>query len=789
MKTSSNKPSREKVQKAFMLAVSAGNGEYVESLIQQHGADIEARDINGNTPLMIAIDTYPGGAEVGAIQVLLSYRADVNAVNNEGETPLAFAVRGGHANIVQALLRNGATVDYNYNRNPLILALRVENNHHVAETLIRHGVDRDLSLIHTVIAGDHEIINQLLRLGANFNNAFLHAVILNNEPALRAISQTRRVDINFRDINDNTPLMYAIAHYDASKGAGAIEALLLYGANANTMNNSRETPLSLSIKSGHPEVVRILLRNGANVNYNYEDNPLILALNSEDYYPIAAELIQHGVDRDLTLMYAVTSNERKIIGRLLELKANFDAALFYAIVWRNVAAAEIILQIGGVNINTVYKNYGPPLSIAIRGRDWDMVRMLLSNGADLSLSCELSPLFTAALRKETYYFLDQFFDPSIRAEKKAQAIEVAEAIHLVRLNYFKEDYGTWEGLTSPILVKYLSEMSFPAEFEEEGRCLVEAGKIIDGSREFIRTSNIDGTEVAQKFRVTKVPYKGHAAYFVIEYRNNFPTKLIYVDGHCLFSQKGGRSYGATIFEINPNKLTIYNSSSPELFEEYIQSVFSEKNFIHPSDNLNRLLNFLPRVTDYTPTIVVPEANQLVPTSIQARGNCVMKSWKILARVVAELLHPEIMVFDGSNNAAQKAYKFYTQSLIDRSLEVLTSFVEREQEIREQMLLQDQEQFLAYQKPLFLPEAINTLEKALGKFSQKASKKDEEKDYEGGELQLERGKKVFLALDKELGLNNREAKRRDEIKRAPSLHPYQSVVDQSIIGREVKSPHK
>lgn len=52
------------------------------SLLLAHGADANARDINGNTPL----HTHRASAEI--VKLLLTYGAEVNARNNAGKTPL-----------------------------------------------------------------------------------------------------------------------------------------------------------------------------------------------------------------------------------------------------------------------------------------------------------------------------------------------------------------------------------------------------------------------------------------------------------------------------------------------------------------------------------------------------------------------------------------------------------------------------------------------------------------------------------------------------------------------------
>jgi len=70
------------------------------------GADLMARDENGNTPLHRAAEF--GTPEV--IQALLDAGADVMARNMFGNTPLHWAAQYGSPKVIQALLDVGADV-------------------------------------------------------------------------------------------------------------------------------------------------------------------------------------------------------------------------------------------------------------------------------------------------------------------------------------------------------------------------------------------------------------------------------------------------------------------------------------------------------------------------------------------------------------------------------------------------------------------------------------------------------------------------------------------------------
>ncbi|KAF4944319.1 hypothetical protein FGADI_12773 [Fusarium gaditjirri] len=78
------------------------------SLLLQHGAQIDALDRSGRTPLCLASeDGYDG-----VVELLLRHGADMEAQHPEyKQTPLSLASEGGHEDVVRLLLENGAKVD------------------------------------------------------------------------------------------------------------------------------------------------------------------------------------------------------------------------------------------------------------------------------------------------------------------------------------------------------------------------------------------------------------------------------------------------------------------------------------------------------------------------------------------------------------------------------------------------------------------------------------------------------------------------------------------------------
>mmetsp|Transcript_16273 Transcript_16273/g.42050 ORF Transcript_16273/g.42050 Transcript_16273/m.42050 type:complete len:361 (+) Transcript_16273:81-1163(+) len=77
----------------------------------QHGANVGEVDLEGNTPLHVAVEAPKN--EIATVQCLLEHSADPNATNYIGAAPLHYVClrKSNHRGIANILLENGAMVD------------------------------------------------------------------------------------------------------------------------------------------------------------------------------------------------------------------------------------------------------------------------------------------------------------------------------------------------------------------------------------------------------------------------------------------------------------------------------------------------------------------------------------------------------------------------------------------------------------------------------------------------------------------------------------------------------
>ena len=91
---------------ALHIVARRGDATYLRFLLAR-GADVNMRDRQGNTPMMIAVET--GNPEL--VDILAKARANANLGNGGGETPLIRAVQRRDLALVRAVLAAGGNPD------------------------------------------------------------------------------------------------------------------------------------------------------------------------------------------------------------------------------------------------------------------------------------------------------------------------------------------------------------------------------------------------------------------------------------------------------------------------------------------------------------------------------------------------------------------------------------------------------------------------------------------------------------------------------------------------------
>lgn len=159
---------------AVMRACSYGHGPVV-FLLAQLGADMNVRDKNGSTALLMAVERRLEDA----VKILVDNKANVNDARlTDGMTPLAIASQEGLINIAKILIDAGANHQLQNKEGNFPLGLAVKNSHStIIEMLVAVGanidavnIDGDSPLILAVTSkAAPQTCNLLIKLGCKLN--------------------------------------------------------------------------------------------------------------------------------------------------------------------------------------------------------------------------------------------------------------------------------------------------------------------------------------------------------------------------------------------------------------------------------------------------------------------------------------------------------------------------------------------------------------------------------------------------------------------------------------------
>jgi ankyrin repeat protein len=136
----SNVQGQQYMRTPLHSAAYYGDLEMVQKLIE-YGADIDARDELGQTPLY-GLSEGIHLKDPGVVQLLLHHGTDVNARAKDGSTPLHRAASWGAIDVARMLLEHGADVEAKDDRNttPLYCGrARQHNDIDMTKLLLEYG--------------------------------------------------------------------------------------------------------------------------------------------------------------------------------------------------------------------------------------------------------------------------------------------------------------------------------------------------------------------------------------------------------------------------------------------------------------------------------------------------------------------------------------------------------------------------------------------------------------------------------------------------------------------------
>lgn len=419
----------------LQLAIISGNNEMIDLLLNVPAIDTNLRTSDDKCALQLAlVPPYTDGppfalaarliqkgartnqsnpengdsilqtlarAELEEAAVFLSEHANLNHINREGFTALHIAAQKGLSNLVEALLKNGASPN------------------------IQSGITELKTALHFAVENDSVDVLQVFVNHQQSNGErpdFNLKTADGDSPLSRALALVRKslvplliaggADVNARNGQDLTLLHQAILKEDSETAV----FLLDQGADMNALTGEQESPLQLTIHCRLPTVVDKLCSLGVSFSSpdSKGDAPLWTALESEQD-AVASVLVRHGVDTDCwgpgpdgclqTLLHrAIDENKEHAAVFLIRSGCDLNSPrqqgpdgqggdeakdkaspLHLCCQWGLVRVLQTLID-HGANVNAVDCDNKTPLHVAIENQHDEIIAILLCHpGIDLKI--------------------------------------------------------------------------------------------------------------------------------------------------------------------------------------------------------------------------------------------------------------------------------------------------------------------------------------------------------------------------------------------------------------------
>ena len=332
--------------------------------------------------LPLSLQEAATNGDIGMVKSLIREGANINARENGFfNTPLHCAAMGGHKEVVELLLVNGADVKArnSYTCTPLHYA--AQSSRDIVELLVAHGADINATtslgeapLQYAANAGQKDIVDLLTQKGAPVTNLYIASYMGDLEKEEAFLS--KGADINALDGHGYAPLHYAVRNNQRR----AVELLIAKGADIDLKNWEGKTSFRIAVNRGQKDIVEFLLNKGTDINTTDSTGITPLYRAAQNGQKDMVELlIEKGADLNAkrnngqtALFAAINSRQKDIAKLLIEKGADVNLANNAGLTPLHIAAgygqsdiAELLIN-KGANINAKSKSGLTPLKLAVR---------------------------------------------------------------------------------------------------------------------------------------------------------------------------------------------------------------------------------------------------------------------------------------------------------------------------------------------------------------------------------------------------------------------------------------
>jgi ankyrin repeat protein len=252
----------------------------------------------GDMPLHVAAKNK----QEEVAKLFISYGADVNAQDETGKTPIVYATENSDLKITKLLLTNKANVK----DNPELLNIAVKKEcREIVEVLLEHGADVTASdkygrtaLHFTAWGADQEFFEVLHHKCPDVNvRGVIAKLLLNRGANVNARTKDGIIMLHAATREEYVNVVEALLEYNADVNCTVDEVCLKYGVSFDPNADYCVTPLHVAARKGHLEFFKILLKFGANIDSQDGDGrtPLHIACKA-GHEQIVTALLEHSSD-------------------------------------------------------------------------------------------------------------------------------------------------------------------------------------------------------------------------------------------------------------------------------------------------------------------------------------------------------------------------------------------------------------------------------------------------------------------------------------------------------------
>ncbi|RYP25263.1 hypothetical protein DL765_000144 [Monosporascus sp. GIB2] len=340
-------------QTLLHLAIFRRNWESVKVILEYPAADVNAKDLSGETPLHLLLKSPNTPDDI--LELLLSKGADVNAQDNDSQAPLYEACLSENVGAARILLEAGADVN--------------DGEDVFGRTALHEAIEnQNLPLVNLLLEfnADVTLKDKQLRDAASL------AAYRGNADILKAVLDKLKGQVGDYhtladpDAHGHTPLQKS-----AARGIKAIAELLLKAGDASKLvaqcSRRRKTALHSAAMRGHLDVVKLLVEHGAD----------ILARDCDGNCPMQVAVAQwrkggllDGASFQETVTYLANKMPTQAQGFGPEL---CDVAIESGA----VDICRILVSVDGNIISKEDQHGWTPLMLAIQSRQHDIIQLLV----------------------------------------------------------------------------------------------------------------------------------------------------------------------------------------------------------------------------------------------------------------------------------------------------------------------------------------------------------------------------------------------------------------------------